>query len=341
MDTILVSPPNNQIQINSNFKYVGLCYHYLRQNKQTDPFPRILGTNVDEFHNHLSMLKKNYQIISLSDALQISYGDFNLPEKKPGVLITFDDGLSDHYSAAKILSELNINAVFFIPTCILEDKLPANPMIIHYAIAIFGVEKFLKEFRSSLDYYNINKKSFEIEYTKGRDNVWEIISKIKTIFKYRLRYNDSRKILLDIYKNLLCTEYSDPISVIHLTENQIKKMLDMGHYIGTHTHSHISVAATDLTENDFVKEILHPKDYLENKFNTQIYSFSYPFGGKEDCLSSSELIRKTNSYKLAFTVEEIYNTKNTSPYELGRYQPTSGDTSSKLNNIINDILITR
>ena len=81
------------------------------------------------------------------------------------------------------------------------------------------------------------------------------------------------------------------------------------------------------------------KKYLEDKFKTQVYSFSYPFGGKEDCLTSSELIKKTNAYKLAFTVEEIYNTKNTSPYELGRYQPTSNDTSSKLNNIIKEILL--
>lgn len=330
---------NNSNAINSS--YVGLCYHYVRQSKQIDPFPRILGTNVNEFQNHLTMLQKNYQIISLEDAMNLSYGHSILSEKRPGVLITFDDGLSDHFTAAKILSELNISATFFIPTCILQEKLPANPMIIHYTIAVFGIDKFLKEFRAALENNNLDNKLFDISYSKDIDDVWNIISKIKSTFKYKLGFYNSRKILLDIYRNLFCAQYKNPLDIIHLTENQIKKMLQMGHYIGTHTHSHISVAASELSQDDFIKEIVHPKNYLEQKFNTEVYSFSYPFGGKDDCLSSSELIKKTNEYKLAFTVEEILNTKNTSPYELGRYQPTSNDTSLKLNNIIKEIIVRR
>ena len=316
---------------------MGLCYHYLRLNKQSDPFPRILGTNIDEFQNHLSMLQKNYHVISLKDALSISTGEDGFNKKNTGILITFDDGLSDHYTAAKILSELNISAIFFIPTCILEEKLPANPTIIHYTIAIFGIEKFLKEFREILVNNKLDKKLFDIQYSKDKDNVLDIISKIKSTFKYKLGYYNSRKILLDIYKNLFSSEYKNMLSTIHLTESQIREMLEMGHYVGTHTYSHISVAATELNSDDFIKEIISPKNYLEQKFNTKVNSFSYPFGGKNDCLSSSELIKKTSEYNLAFTVEEILNTRNTSPYQLGRYQINSSDTSFKLNSIIQNI----
>ena len=316
---------------------MGLCYHYLRLNKQSDPFPRILGTNIDEFQNHLSMLQKNYHVISLKDALSISTGEGVFNKKNTGILITFDDGLADHYTAAKILSELNISAIFFIPTCILEEKLPANPIIIHYTIAVFGIEKFLKEFREILVNNKLDKKLFDIQYSKDKDNVLNIISKIKSTFKYKLGYYNSRKILLDIYKNLFSSEYKNMLSTIHLTESQIREMLEMGHYVGTHTYSHISVAATELNSDDFIKEIISPKNYLEQKFNTKVNSFSYPFGGKNDCLSSSELIKKTNEYNLAFTVEEILNTRNTSPYQLGRYQINSSDTSFKLNSIIQNI----
>ena len=316
---------------------MGLCYHYLRLNKQSDPFPRILGTNIDEFQNHLSMLQKNYHVISLKDALSISTGGDGFNKKNTGILITFDDGLSDHSTAAKILSELNISAIFFIPTCILEEKLPANPIIIHYTIAVFGIEKFLKEFREILVNNKLDKKLFDVQYSKDKDNVLDIISKIKSTFKYKLGYFNSRKILLDIYKNLFSSEYKNMLSTIHLTESQIREMLEMGHYVGTHTYSHISVAATELNSDDFIKEIISPKNYLEQKFNTKVNSFSYPFGGKNDCLSSSELIKKTSEYNLAFTVEEILNTKNTSPYQLGRYQINSSDTSFKLNSIIQNI----
>ena len=316
---------------------MGLCYHYLRLNKQSDPFPRILGTNIDEFQNHLSMLQKNYHMISLKDALSISTGEDGFNKKNIGILITFDDGLADHYTAAKILSELNISAIFFIPTCILEEKLPANPTIIHYTIAVFGIEKFLKEFRESLVNNKLDSKLFDLQYSKSKDNLGETISRIKSTFKYKLGYYDSRKILLDIYKNLFSSEYKNMLSTIHLTESQIREMLEMGHHVGTHTYSHISVAATELNSDDFIKEIISPKNYLEQKFNTKVNSFSYPFGGKNDCLSSSELIKKTSEYNLAFTVEEILNTRNTSPYQLGRYQINSSDTSFKLNSIIQNI----
>ena len=316
---------------------MGLCYHYLRLNKQSDPFPRILGTNIDEFQNHLSMLQKNYQLISLEDASNLSYGGISFHKKNLGILITFDDGLADHYTAAKILSELNISAIFFIPTCILEEKLPANPTIIHYTIAVFGIEKFLKEFRESLVNNKLDSKLFDLQYSKSKDNLGETISRIKSTFKYKLGYYDSRKILLDIYKNLFSSEYKNMLSTIHLTESQIREMLEMGHHVGTHTYSHISVAATELNSDDFIKEIISPKNYLEQKFNTKVNSFSYPFGGKNDCLSSSELIKKTSEYNLAFTVEEILNTRNTSPYQLGRYQINSSDTSFKLNSIIQNI----
>ena len=327
---------NNQLEI--DFTYVGLCYHYLRQNKDLDKFPRILGTNITEFKNQLSMLQKNYEFISLDHILNLSTKKRSLNKKSLKILLTFDDGLSDHYTAAKILSELNISGIFFIPTCIIEDKLPANPIIIHYTLAIFGIKNFLKEYKKNLQILKLNLKLLDISYSKNEDNVWEVINKIKSIFKYKLGYKNSRKILLNIYKNLLCKKYKNPLNIMHLNENQIKEMLEMGHYVGVHTHSHISVAATELNSKDFIKEIIHPKNYLEKKFNTKINSFSYPFGGKKDCLSSSELIKKTNKYNVAFTVEEIMNTKRTSQYELGRYQITSTDTSLKLNNIIKKML---
>jgi len=327
---------NNKLEI--NFNYIGLCYHYLRQNKDVDKFPRILGTNIIEFKNQLSMLQKNYEFISLDHISNLPIKKTSLNKKSPKILLTFDDGLSDHYTAAKILTELNISGVFFIPTCIIEDKLPANPSIIHYTLAIFGIKKFLEEYKKELQVLKLDLKIFDVHYLKNENNVWDVISKIKSIFKYKLGYNNSRKILLNIYKNLLCKKYKNPLEIMHLNEKQIKNMLEMGHYIGTHTHSHISVAATELSSKKFIKEIIHPKNYLEKKFNTKINTFSYPFGGKNDCLSSSELIKKTNKYDLAFTVEEIMNTKATPQYELGRYQVTSTDTSLKLNNIIKKML---
>jgi peptidoglycan/xylan/chitin deacetylase (PgdA/CDA1 family) len=310
--------------------YLSLCYHYIRDNFGEQSFPRILGTSVIEFEKHVEMFSNFFKLITPSDALSFSYGDYNFKENEIGLLLTFDDGLSDHYTAAKILAKHGIKAIFFIPTCILKDELPANPIIIHYCIAKFGLSIFLNFLKSSLEknLKDFNNYFNKFSYVEGNYN--EVIQKIKYFFKYELNDKLSRIILLEIYENMFHDKFPNAMEIMHLTKNQVCEMIEMGHSIGTHTHSHISVGASNLADDELNFEIIQPKNYLESIFKIKSDFMSYPFGKTIDCLSSKELIIKTDSYKLAFTVDEVLNKKSTSPYELGRYMPTSSDTSELL-----------
>lgn len=319
------------------YGYLALCYHYIRTDEY-DPFPRILGTKISEFENQIKMLKQNFQMISLDDVLKFSYEKPKLSNDKHGMLITFDDGLSDHYEAAKILHKNKIKGTFFIPTCILKEKLPANPTIIHYSIALHGLQKFLSIFSDGIKHFELSGSEFNVIYEPKKDNVWSKITEIKSLFKYKLDYKMSRQLLLYIYENLILSDFPDIFKKIHLEKDQIKEMIEMGHTIGVHTHTHISVAATNLSEDDFYKEIIFPKNYLEKEFGIPVYSLSYPFGEKKDCLSLKKLLNKTNEFKLAFTIEEIVNFDSTSPLEIGRYQPHSNDSVITLENTLSDII---
>ncbi len=312
--------------------YLSLCYHYIRPEKKLNLFPKILGNKIDEFHKHIRLLKKNYSIISPDDAWRFSYTDFSLNSKN-GLLFTFDDGLSDHYKAAQILADYNIKAFFFIPTCVLMDKLPANPTIIHYCVAAHGLDEFLNTYRNALEKYKINFGEYDIKTGCPKEK----IPIIKSIFKYKLKHKISRKILLYIYKNLFFKSHPNALEIMHLNREQVNNILKMGHSIGVHSHSHISIAANNLTTREFQKEVVEPKKYLEKTFNTSVIALSYPFGRKRDCLSPEELTKRTNEYQLAFTVEPVLNTKNTSPFNLGRYIPTSADNEIKLKKILKEI----
>jgi len=275
------------------------------------------GIRVAEFNDHIRMLNKYYQIITLNDAHKFLNSD-PYPNVKNSILLTFDDGLSDHYLAAKILSKHGIKGTFFIPTCILIDKLPANPTIIHYCLAIYGIQKFLVMYRSALRKYNISMSKYNVSFKKGIDNPLGIILNVKSILKYKLKHNIARKILLYIYKNSLLRDYPNAMEIMHLTQDQISKMTKMGHSVGPHSHTHISIASARLTEKDFVKEVINPKKILEDLFHVPVIAFSYPFGLRQDCLTQQELVNKKTEYKLAFTIEEAVNTKNTPSFELNR-----------------------
>lgn len=320
---------------NSEQQFIALSYHYIRS--KNDPFPRILGNDSVEFQNHIKMIKNNYPVISPNEVQKFYYNKKSFRNSK-NILFTFDDGLSEHFEVAKILCEYDIQALFCIPTCIIDEKLPANPMIIHYCIAEFGVGGFLKKYHNVIEDLKIsNNKNFELQYDKGIDNIWEKINQIKDLFKYKIGNELSRKILIRIFQELFLQKYPTGLDIIHLNENKIKKMIKMGHTIGTHSHTHISISTTKLNQKDFEKEMIYPKKILEKKFGVDINSLSYTFGSKKDCLSSIELLERTKEYKIAFTAEQISNTKKTSPLELGRYIPNSTDTTKKLSLIIEKI----
>ena len=299
-------------------------------------FPKILGNSIDEFQNHLKMLQKNYSIVSPNDVLDFYYNDQKF-KKSENILITFDDGLSDHLEAAKILHENNIKAIFFIPTCIIDEKLPANPMIIHYFIAKFGIENFLNAYHDILNELKINNLNYEIKYNKNLDNGSDKIHEIKNLFKYKIEHSVSRKILIKVFQNIFLPKFPKSLDIIHLNENKIRDIIKMGHTIGSHTHTHLSIAASKLNSTDFKKEVIFPKKILEKKFGKEVFSFSYTFGEEQDCLLPSKLLENTKEYKLAFTVEGRKNTKNSSPLLLGRYMIKSDDTTKILSTKINKI----
>ena len=68
----------------------------------------------------IKMLEEKFEMISLDDVLEFTNTKI-FENNKHKMLITFDDGLSDHYNAAKILNQFDIQATFFIPTCIMKE----------------------------------------------------------------------------------------------------------------------------------------------------------------------------------------------------------------------------
>lgn len=308
--------------------YVALCYHYIRPPKAQDPFPRLLGTRRGEFHRHLALLQERYEVLSPAEAWRVSYdAGFSLRDGRVGLLLTFDDGLADHYRAACDLAERGIRALFFIPTCVLEDRLPANPTIIHYGIAAYGIEGFLQHARAALEEQGLPVDAYSARFQRGVDDPWVTIDAIKTLFTYRLPRRDARAMLLNIYRRSLLAEDPEALATMHLTPAQVREMLLMGHGIGTHSHSHVSIGATAIDESEFLTEVVAPKERLEQTFQISVNALSYPFGDPRDCLQWEELLRRTRAYDLAFTVQEAMNTKRTSPLELGRYQTRGADTA--------------
>lgn len=318
--------------------FLPVCYHYIRPPRKEDLSPRIMGAREREFREHVEKLKEQFFVLAPDQIVPFFQGKYSWDTQQCGTLFTFDDGLSDHYRAACILNEYGIKGLFFTPTCFLVEELPANPTIIHYALAQYGIIRFLEIMYEGIQTICGDETVRTIKFVAGVDDPWEVIKQIKLIFKYELDSEKGRKVLIYIYQNLLLKNNPKVLEDMHLTKAQVKEMVDMGHSFGVHTRTHISVAASNLAQPEFNREIVEPQHYLEKEFSTNIDAFSYPFGAKKDCLSSGELLKQTSIYQTAYTVEEKVSYRDESPFEIGRYQPMSKmsaqDVIDKLNSII-------
>ena len=142
---------------------------------------------------------------------------------------------------------------------------------------------------------------------------------------YNMNPSTSRKILLEIYEDL-SVNFGLSLKDIHLSVQQIQKLLEMGHTIGTHSRNHISMLNPFLSKKEFNDEFIVPKFTLENTFNTKIDCMSYTYGDVGDFSKHNSI----NPFKLIFSIEPKLNTKQTPKDNIGRYEIHSTDTADKL-----------
>ena len=95
---------------------------------------------------------------------------------------------------------------------------------------------------------------------------------------------------------------------------------------GVHTANHRIVS--ELSKDEWEKEIVEPKAKLSQILDCEISSFCYPNGipGKDFSRDHEDYLNKTG-YICAFSTEESLNSRNDDPFCLGRI-PTGNDMTS-------------
>ena len=97
---------NNNIHI--------VMYHFVRNIKKSK-YPNLKGLEFSDFKNQIIYLKKNFNILSNNQFIEI-LNSRKIPKKK-SILLTFDDGYRDHLEYVfPFLKKQDVSAVFYQPT---------------------------------------------------------------------------------------------------------------------------------------------------------------------------------------------------------------------------------
>ncbi|GAA7237965.1 hypothetical protein HpCK35_29240 [Helicobacter pylori] len=120
-----------------------IMYHYIRESLKQLPKFRYL--HIENFKKQLDFFEKEFGFITYDEFLYLKENPLFCNKLKNKILLTFDDGLKDHYNY--VFNELvkrKLFGIFFVPTRIFKQKKALDVHRIHYLLGKMGGGDIIK-----------------------------------------------------------------------------------------------------------------------------------------------------------------------------------------------------
>jgi len=297
---------------------ITIGYHYIRN--QQEKSETIKPFNLDTFVSQLDELSTNYYLPSLDEFVEYSKQKKPFPDN--WFLLTFDDGLKDHFLNVYPILKKKMWGIFFIST---------KPLIENSFICTFFNHYFIEKFGSEEAFNIVNKviNNNKLKFNQNNfDNLLKKFSSNKVIFLKKL-FNSRLVFECDTDKDHFIksvhNNYYKELTIddIHLNSIEINKMSNDGMLIGSHsvTHNYMS----DLSPTEQEKEIKNSFEILENiTSNKTLRVFAFPYGKRFTYNYHSLDALSKNQVDIAFSYNDDNEImKNTSNwhYLINRENP--------------------
>lgn len=277
-----------------------LVYHYVRPIK--DSQYDIKGMDLEDFQDQITTLKKKYRFIGVKDVIDCI--DNGRRISKNSVLLTFDDGLKDHYEYVfPILKENNIEGLFFPSGKPILEEIVLDVHKIHFVLAsIKDVHSIVADIKENLNMLKSEHKieSFDSYYekfaVKSRFDSKEI-KFIKNLLQKGLPYKLRTELVNYLFKKYVTNDEKSFSKKLYLSIDEINEMKKAGMVFGSHSYSHDWMST--LTENELNEDLENNSEFLL-KIKGEYLLMCYPYGGYNNLV-----IRKISErgFQLGLTTE--------------------------------------
>lgn len=253
-----------------------ITYHYVRDLARTR-FPRIKGRLVGELEQQVAWLSEHCEMATLQSALAFVAGQYR--PNRDLCLLTFDDGLKDHYAnVLPILAKRRIEGLFFISTVCLEDHhvLPVHKN--HLLMASLEFDEYRRAFLEHLASFSSETPSV-VDITKAEQAYpWDNseVAAFKFFLNYRLSEPVRVRVLDALFANCLGDE-SAFAQELYLSWEEVRQMQARGMMIGGHSNNH--VALSTLSDEQQKMDLTTCASVLRKRVSSQAHwPFCYPYG---------------------------------------------------------------
>ena len=281
-------------------KLLFVNYHYIRD-ANAYPYPGIHPIAPDAFKQQLLWLKEHFYI-----AQPCEVEDFFLEGRKfktTSIFITFDDGLVDHWHAARdVLDPLGIKAAFFVCSRPALEGRALTVHKIHWLRAHSDPKDFTEELFSYL----------AADQRPGDDEPWSAAAERMYIYdvpkvarlKFALNFILPSDVVDQVTSRMLLArgvEESAFCRDTYMSDDQLRGLAERGHIVGLHGHSHTPFPR--LGEVVF-SELKQNRDYIARACRDYKGWVSYP-NGREDAIPDTATLRSLTAdldLRLGFTM---------------------------------------
>ena len=269
-----------------------------------DTFKPNVSATPTVFNQHLSYLKKRFNLVTAREIAGWMHGKNKLPPN--AALITFDDGYYDNLAEAyPLLKAHQLSALIFLTTDFVGKLKPSYWDTAAYCF-YHTQQDYLQSPLTGLDHW---ENEFEKESVMIR---W--IEKAKTLLE------SEKSVMVQKLPGLLGVDIPDgTFSKLFLTSSQVRDLINNGIEIGSHTVSHPIL--TCIPVEQVRTELTQSKNWIEEETGRMVDYFAYPNGQTTDF--NEQIITEVQNagYKLAFTLlsgSNPYNQIKQAPYTLKR-----------------------
>lgn len=295
-----------------------VMYHYVRDLPRT-AYPNIRGMLVDDFRAQVDWLRGTFEMATLECALAYLHGEY-VPDKDL-CLLTFDDGLKEHYSEVlPILAERQVQGLFGIITGCLEDQLVAPVHMNHFLTAALGFEEYRPAFLAETERIAPGLLARTRVDAAVAERSYPLDTREMASFKMLINFHLKADVRDATIRNLFARHFGaerDFACELYMSWEEVRQLQENGMLIAGHTHSHRPLSTLD--DAELVKDVRACRSLLDRNLHPQaLWPFSYPYGKRNSY--SGQVIKELHAakYHCAFGTEAGCNVPGTPVFELFR-----------------------
>jgi peptidoglycan/xylan/chitin deacetylase (PgdA/CDA1 family) len=264
-----------------------VMYHYVRDLERSR-FPAIKGLSIDRFRRQLDYIQSHFTFVTVENLIEaIANPGMELPPNP--ILLTFDDGYSDHFSNVfPLLDARGIQGCFY-PSAqpLLEHRVLEVNKIQFVLAAVPDARRLLDEVFALVDELRCQfalktKEDYLAAIAEMHRYDSREVLIVKRLLQRELPEGARAEIVRRLFARYVTSDEEAFACELYMSMDQLVCLKHHGMHIGSHGNTHLWL--NHVSPEVQATEVDRSLEFLETLQTNSEWTICYPYGGFNDSL---------------------------------------------------------